>query len=86
MSKVVKAAKGEGIELNQTYAKESNVLGYRVGHYEHARLFKRMLKVIGDASSFSGNPYDGHMMHEQIKQSAILNPCMGVKLLWYQPT
>ena len=45
-SKVVEAAKANGIELKQTYAKEGQVLGYKAGRYAHARQFKRMRKVI----------------------------------------
>ena len=45
-SKVVEAAKAEGIELKQTYAKEGQRLGYKAGRYAHARQFKRMRKVI----------------------------------------
>lgn len=170
-SKVVEAAKAEGIELKQTYAKEGQLLGYKAGRYAHARQFKRMRKVIKrqrtivgrlqrevarkmnvlsqavqetlgqtldkakrlvtqtasrkavdnraklyswhaqeveciskgksrnpyefgvkvglamtlrgnlivGARSFPGNPYDGHTMHEQIEQSAILMQGLGVK-------
>ena len=169
--KVVEAAKAEGIELKQTYAKEGQLLGYKAGRYAHARQFKRMRKVIKrqrtivgrlqrevarkmstlsqaiqetlgqtldkakrlvtqtgsrkavdnraklyswhapeveciskgksrnpyefgvkvglamtlkgnlivGARSFAGNPYDGHTMHEQIEQSAILMQGLGVK-------
>ncbi|WP_108406383.1 hypothetical protein [Limnohabitans sp. 2KL-17] len=45
-SKVVVAAKANGIELKQTYAKEGQLLGYKAGRYSHARQFKRMRKVI----------------------------------------
>ncbi len=45
-SKVVEAAKANGIELKQTYAKEGQRLGYKAVRYAHARLFKRMRKVI----------------------------------------
>jgi transposase, IS5 family len=45
-SKVVEAAKANGIELKQTYAKEGQLLGYKAGRYAHARQFKRMRKVI----------------------------------------
>jgi IS5 family transposase len=169
--KVVEAAKANGIELKQTYAKEGQRLGYKAGRYAHARQFKRMRKVIKrqrtivgrlqrevarkmtalnqaveetlgqtlnkakrlvaqtasrkavdnraklyswhapeveciskgksrnpyefgvkvglamtlkgnlivGARSFAGNPYDGHTMHEQIEQSAILMQGLGVK-------
>jgi transposase, IS5 family len=50
-SKVVEAAKANGIELKQTYAKEGQLLGYKAGpvfsaFFAHARQFKRMRKVI----------------------------------------
>ncbi|MDI9235252.1 IS5 family transposase [Limnohabitans lacus] len=44
--KVVEAAKVNGIELKQTYAKEGQLLCYKAGRYAHARQFKRMRKVI----------------------------------------
>ena len=170
-SKVVQAAKANGIELKQTYAKEGQLLGYKAGRYAHARQFKRMRKTIKrqrtivgrlqrevarkmstlsqavqealahtldkakrliaqtgsrkavgnraklyswhapeveciskgksrnpyefgvkvglamtlkgnlivGARSFPGNPYDGHTMHEQIEQSAILMQGLGVR-------
>ena len=45
-AKLVESAQEEGIALKQTYAKESQVLGYRAGRYAHARQYKRMRKVI----------------------------------------
>ena len=45
-SKLVEAAKAEGLELKQTYAKEGQLLGYKAGRYAHARQFKRMRQVI----------------------------------------
>ena len=39
-------AKAQGIKLNQTYAKEGQLLGYKAGGYAHARQYKRMRKVI----------------------------------------
>ena len=45
-STVIEAAKAEGIELKQTYAKDGQLLGYKAGRYAHARQFKRMRKVI----------------------------------------
>jgi IS5 family transposase len=36
-------------------------------------------KLIVGAKSFPGKPYDGHTMHEQIEQSAILMQGLGVK-------
>ena len=35
--------------------------------------------LIVGARSFPGNPYDGHTLHEQIEQSAILMQSLGVK-------
>ena len=35
--------------------------------------------LIVGARSFAGNPYDGHTLHEQIEQSAILMQGLGVK-------
>lgn len=169
--KVVEAAKANGIELKQTYAKEGRHLSFKAGRYAHARQFRRMRKAIKrqrtivgrlqrevgrkmstlsqavqealsvtldkakrlvvqtssrkavgnraklyswhapeveciskgksrkpyefgvkvglamtlkgnlivGARSFPGNPYDGHTMHEQIEQSAILMQGLGVK-------
>ena len=34
-AKLVESAQEEGISLKQTYAKESQVLGYRAGRYAH---------------------------------------------------
>ena len=45
-AKLVESAQEEGIALKQTYAKESQVLGYRAWRYAHARQYKRMRKVI----------------------------------------
>lgn len=45
-SKVVEAAKDEGIEFKQTYAKEGQLLSYKAGRYAYARQFKRMRKMI----------------------------------------
>ena len=170
-AKVVEAAKANGIELKQTYAKEGQHLSFKAGRYAHARQFRRMRKAIKrqrtivgrlqrevgrkmstlsqavqealsvtldkakrlvvqtssrkavgnraklyswhapeveciskgksrkpyefgvkvglamtlkgnlivGARSFPGNPYDGHTMHEQIEQSAILMQGLGVK-------
>ena len=52
--KLVEAAKAEGIELKQTYAKEGQLLGYKAGRYAHARQFKRMRKVIKRQSTIVG--------------------------------
>jgi IS5 family transposase len=54
-SKAVEAAKAEGIELKQTYAKEGQPLGYKAGRYPHARQFKRMRKVIKRKRTFDRN-------------------------------
>jgi IS5 family transposase len=45
-AKLVEAAKAQGIELKQTYAKEGTGLGYRAARYAHARQFKRMRRAI----------------------------------------
>jgi IS5 family transposase len=170
-AKVVEAAKANGIELKQTYAKKGQRLSFKAGRYAHARQFRRMRKAIKrqrtivgrlqrevgrktstldlavqdrlshtldkakrlvaqtdsrkavgnranlyswhapevkciskgksrnpyefgvkvglamalkvnlivSARSFHGNPYDGHMMHDQIEQSAVLMQGLGVK-------
>jgi len=170
-AKVVEAAQANGIELKQTYAKESHDLRFKAGRYAHARQFRRMRKIIKrqrtivgrlerevgrkmstlsqavqeslghtldkakrlvlqtasrtaldnraklyswhapeveciakgksrrpyefgvkvglamtlkgnlivGARSFAGNPYDGHTLHEQIEQSAILMQGLNVK-------
>ena len=44
--KLVQAAKGAGIELKQTYAKEASTLSFKAGRYAHARQFKRMKRAI----------------------------------------
>ena len=41
-AKLVDAAKDQGIELKQTYAKEGNRLARQAGRYAHAKQFKRM--------------------------------------------
>ena len=45
-AKVVEAAKANGIELKQTYAKEGQQLSFKAGRYAHARQFRRMRKAI----------------------------------------
>jgi hypothetical protein len=45
-SKVVEAAKANGIELKKTYAKEGLHLSFKAGRYAHARQFRRMRKAI----------------------------------------
>jgi hypothetical protein len=52
--KLVEAAKAEGIELKQTYAKEGQLLSYKAGRYAHARQFKRMRKAIQRQSTIVG--------------------------------
>jgi len=44
--KLVEAAKGAGIALKQTFAKEGEQLSRQAGRYAHARQFKRMRRVI----------------------------------------
>lgn len=44
--KLVQAAKDAGIDLKQTFAKESKALGHKAGRYAHARQFKRMRRAI----------------------------------------
>ncbi len=44
--KLVEAARGVGIKLKQTFAKEGRQLGYKAGRYAHARQFKRMRRAI----------------------------------------
>jgi len=45
-TKLVEAAKGAGIDLKQTFAKEGKELGRKAGRYAHARQFKRMKSAI----------------------------------------
>lgn len=45
-TKVVEAAKANGIELKQTYAKEGQQLAFKAGRYAHARQYKRMRRAI----------------------------------------
>jgi IS5 family transposase len=44
--KLVAAAKGAGIDLKQTFAKEGRHLSRKAGRYAHARQFKRMQRAI----------------------------------------
>lgn len=44
--KLVELARGQGIALKQTYAKEGTYLRHKAGRYAHARQFKRMRRVI----------------------------------------
>jgi len=52
--KLVEAAKGQGIELKQTYDKEGQLLSYKAGRYAHARQFKRMNKVLKRQNTILG--------------------------------
>lgn len=45
-SKLVEAAKGQGIELKQTFAKEGSDLARRAGRYAHAKQYRRMRRTI----------------------------------------
>ena len=45
-AKLVEAAKGAGLSLKQTFAKEGPTLSLQAGRYAHARQFKRMRRVI----------------------------------------
>lgn len=44
--KLVQAAKAEGVDLKQTFAKEGKTLRFKAGRYAHARQFKRLRKTI----------------------------------------
>ena len=44
--KIVKAAKGCGIALRQTFAKEGKTLRRKAGGYAHARQFKRLTRTV----------------------------------------
>lgn len=45
-AKLVEAAKANGIDLKQTYAKEGRALSAQAGRYAHARQFRRMRRAI----------------------------------------
>jgi IS5 family transposase len=45
-SKLTEAAKGQGIELKQTFAKEGSDLARGAGRYAHAKHYKRMRRTI----------------------------------------
>lgn len=45
-AKLVEAAKGAGLDLKQTFAKEGQGLSHKAGRYAHARQFKRMHRAI----------------------------------------
>ena len=44
--KIVKAAKGCGVALRQTFAKEGKTLRRKAGGYAHARQFKRLARAV----------------------------------------
>ena len=44
--KIVKAAKGCGIALRQTFAKEGKTLRRKAGGYAHARQFRRLARAV----------------------------------------
>jgi hypothetical protein len=43
---LVQAAKGAGLSLKQTFAKEGQTLGSKAGRYAHAKQYKRMRRTI----------------------------------------
>jgi IS5 family transposase len=45
-AKLMEAAKEEGIELKQTFAKEGRRLSFKAGRYAHARQYKRMRRTL----------------------------------------
>jgi len=53
-SKLVEAAKAQGIELMQTYAKEGASLRFWASRYAHARQFKRMRRAIKRQRTIAG--------------------------------
>ena len=53
-AKLVEAAKAQGIELKQTFAKEGQILAHKAGRYAHARQFKRMRRTIKRQSTIVG--------------------------------
>jgi IS5 family transposase len=77
--KLVEAAKAEGIELKQTYAKEGQLLGYKAGRYAHARQFKRMRKAIKRQATIVGR------LHREISRkmttlSQAVQEALGVSI------
>ncbi|WP_296293454.1 transposase [Limnohabitans sp.] len=77
--KLVEAAKAEGIELKQSYAKEGQLLGYKAGRYAHARQFKRMRKAIKRQGTIVGR------LHREISRkmttlSQAVQEALGVKV------
>ena len=78
-AKLVEAAKAEGIELKQTYAKEGQLLGYKAGRYAHARQFRRMRKVIKRQGTIVGR------LHREISRkmttlSQAVQDALGVSI------
>ena len=51
---LVKAAKGLGIQLKQTYAREGKRLRWKAGRYGHARQYRRMRKAIKRQRTITG--------------------------------
>jgi transposase, IS5 family len=43
---LVQAAKGAGLSLKQTFAKEGQTLDFKTGRYAHAKQYKRMRRTI----------------------------------------
>jgi IS5 family transposase len=77
--KLVEAAKAEGIELKQTYAKEGQLLSHKAGRYAHARQFKRMRKAIKRQSTIVGR------LHREISRkmttlSQAVQEALGVSI------
>jgi IS5 family transposase len=64
--KLVEAAKAEGIELKQTYAKEGQLLGYKAERYAIARQFRRMRKMIQRQNTIVGQ------LHREISRKMSL--------------
>lgn len=62
--KLVEAAKGAGIHLKQTFAKEGKELGRKAGRYAHARQFKRMRRAIKRQRTIVGR------LHREIDRKA----------------
>jgi len=52
--KVASSAKGAGICLKQTFAKEGKALRWRAGGYAHAKQFRRLRKVVKRQRTISG--------------------------------
>lgn len=52
--KLVKAAKAEGIDLRQSYARIGPSLRRRAGGYAHAKQYKRLRRVLGKQRTIAG--------------------------------